>query len=63
MSEKHNYSVEGRAEQADQVNDLRSPIAKKQFIEPMVSAPVDVLEATTFFQGVTGGTNVDPGIV
>jgi len=28
---------------------------KKPFIEPELSAAVDVLEATTFFQGVSSG--------
>jgi hypothetical protein len=31
------------------------PTAKKKFIEPEISAPVDVLEATTFFQTATSG--------
>lgn len=32
--------------------------SKKVFVEPAISVPVDVLEATTFFQGATsGGTN------
>ena len=32
--------------------------SKKVFVEPTISVPVDVLEATTFFQGGTsGGTN------
>ena len=33
------------------------PIAngKKPFVEPEISAAVDVLEATTFFQSVTSG--------
>ena len=31
--------------------------AKKQFVEPEVSGPVDVLEATNFFQAVVGDTN------
>lgn len=31
---------------------------RSAFIEPDISAPVDVLEATTFFQAATsGGTN------
>jgi uncharacterized radical SAM superfamily Fe-S cluster-containing enzyme len=30
--------------------------AKKQFIEPEISTPVDVLEATTFFQAATSGS-------
>ncbi len=29
------------------------PVEKKQFVEPVVSVPVDVLEATTFFQAPT----------
>ena len=28
---------------------------KKKFIEPAISVPVDVLEATTFFQTATSG--------
>ncbi len=28
---------------------------KKQFVEPEISTPVDVLEATTFFQGTDSG--------
>ncbi len=31
--------------------------AKKQFVEPEVSGPVDVLEATNFFQAVVGTTD------
>ena len=30
---------------------------KKPFVEPEVSGPVDVLEATNFFQAVTGTTD------
>jgi hypothetical protein len=29
--------------------------AKRQFIEPEISPPVDVLEATTFFQAIDSG--------
>ena len=28
---------------------------KKEFVEPAISVPVDVLEATTFFQSSTSG--------
>ncbi|HEX6718854.1 MAG TPA: hypothetical protein VF088_17235 [Pyrinomonadaceae bacterium] len=28
---------------------------KKEFVEPTISVPVDVLEATTFFQSTTSG--------
>ena len=30
---------------------------KKKFVEPTISVPVDVLEATTFFQAATSGTS------
>jgi hypothetical protein len=34
---------------------------KKAFVEPTISVPVDVLEATTFFQAATSGvTNPSP---
>jgi len=29
---------------------------KKTFVEPSISVPVDVLEATTFFQTATSGS-------
>jgi hypothetical protein len=32
------------------------PTAKKTFVEPELSSPIDVLEATTFFQSATSGT-------
>lgn len=32
------------------------PAGKKPFVTPRISAPVDVLEATTFFQSVESGT-------
>jgi hypothetical protein len=33
--------------------------ARKPFVEPAISSPVDVLEATTFFQAVeSGGTGI-----
>ena len=37
----------------------RTAAAKKTFVEPAISQPVDVLEATTFFQTVdSGGTGI-----
>ena len=36
------------------VSGERSEI-KKTFVEPTISVPVDVLEATTFFQAATSG--------
>jgi hypothetical protein len=44
----------------DQVSTDES--AKKAFVEPEISGPVDVLEATAFFQPITGGTDVNPDI-
>ncbi len=44
----------------DQINEQNratetasEPTSKKQFVEPTVSVPADVLEATTFFQAPT----------
>jgi hypothetical protein len=40
-------------------DQARPAAAKKTFVEPVISQPVDVLEATTFFQTVdSGGTGV-----
>lgn len=53
--DKKNPSI---AEQTAQVIDLSSgnePGSKKAFVEPEISVPVDVLEATTFFQVTTSG--------
>lgn len=36
------------------VSEERSEL-KKAFVEPTISVPVDVLEATTFFQAATSG--------
>ncbi|MGB8509122.1 MAG: hypothetical protein WCD76_12115 [Pyrinomonadaceae bacterium] len=33
---------------------------KKEFVEPDISTPVDVLEATTFFQGTDSGGTGSP---
>ena len=44
----------------DKTPDLVRPAAaKKTLVEPVISQPVDVLEATTFFQTVdSGGTGL-----
>ena len=42
----------------DRGPDTTSVPVRSAFVEPDISAPVDVLEATTFFQAATsGGTN------
>ena len=43
LSGVHSGSVTGETE------------SKRAFVEPAISAPVDVLEATTFFQAATSG--------
>jgi hypothetical protein len=48
-------------EQLEQVDRGESALArpaqdKKPFVEPVISVPVDVLEATAFFQGPTVDT-------
>jgi hypothetical protein len=42
--------------QPDNVSDSsESVVSKKPFVEPEISVPIDVLEATTFQQPVTSG--------
>jgi len=44
----------------NETSDKQAPVpsSKRQFVEPEISQPVDVLEATTFFQAVdSGATN------
>ena len=36
---------------------------KRPFVEPEISDPVEVLEATAFFQGISGGTDTTGDIV
>jgi hypothetical protein len=48
-----NQQGNARPQQADS----QAAATKKAFVEPTISSPVDVLEATTFFQVVdSGGT-------
>jgi hypothetical protein len=42
----------------DTENQTSIPSSKREFVEPEISQPVDVLEATTFFQSLdSGATN------
>lgn len=45
-----------RVEDEDAANPSERAAGKKPFVEPQVSFPVDVLEATTFFQVTDSGT-------
>ena len=49
-------TTENLAEQFDARNVTET--GKRGFVEPEISVPVDVLEATTFFQGVTSGVTL-----
>ena len=52
-----NQQGETRPQQAETPH-VATP--KKTFVEPTISSPVDVLEATTFFQAIeSGGTGLD----
>ena len=48
-------------EQQSETPQAETPVTpKKTFVEPAISSPVDVLEATTFFQAIeSGGTGLD----
>jgi hypothetical protein len=54
-------TVQNRNQQDEtQANDAKGetplvPTGKKEFVEPEISQPVDVLEATTFFQAIDSG--------
>jgi len=37
------------------VETVEVPTAKKQFVQPEISQPVDVLEAIAFFQAIDSG--------
>ena len=47
----------------DRLNMEERQATKRPFVEPEVSGPIDVLEATAFFVVFTGGTDADTGIV
>ena len=57
MAKQNSSSVQDKSLTQLEVSSSADPMAtaKKQFIEPEVSTPVDVLEATTFFQAVSSG--------
>jgi hypothetical protein len=42
-------------EEIDGLQNVSGDENKKTFVEPTISVPVDVLEATTFFQSATSG--------
>ena len=58
MNTKNSNPMNEQLEQLDRGESaLKQPAQdKKPFVEPEVSVPVDVLEATAFFQGPTVDT-------
>ena len=55
MNTKNSNPVNEQLEQLERGESASAQSAqeKKPFVEPVVSVPVDVLEATAFFQGPT----------
>jgi hypothetical protein len=51
---KQNDTINEEPHNGNGINGEGSEI-KKAFVEPTISVPVDVLEATTFFQAATSG--------
>ena len=58
MAKEQSFSVqENTGSQTETASHFEGvATAKKTFVEPELSSPVDVLEATTFFQSATSGT-------
>jgi len=50
QNELINEEIAGRDSGGNERGEIR-----KEFVEPAISVPVDVLEATTFFQSATSG--------
>lgn len=51
---KQNELINEESAGQDRAGSERGEV-KKEFVEPAISVPVDVLEATTFFQSATSG--------
>ena len=49
-----NRSQQGES-QAKEISSETPLVSKKEFVEPEISQPVDVLEATAFFQAIDSG--------
>ena len=56
MNKQNEFVVpEQYVEQEAERDSRTTEVGKKAFVEPEISSPVDVLEATTFFQSATSG--------
>ena len=58
MSTKTENLIPVQFSQVNEVENAQPAEAKKAFVEPEVSFPVDVLEATTFFQLTDSGVTL-----
>lgn len=56
----HNQNPEDATRSQEAKADTPKSPGKKIFVEPAISHPVDVLEATTFFQAVDSGPTGRP---
>ena len=54
MNKQNSHTVSEQVNEHEQT--VSQPAGKMPFVEPIVSTPEDVLEATTFFQGPTVDT-------
>ena len=50
ITKEENVGLQNGSGVAGELNETKKP-----FVEPAISVPVDVLEATTFFQSATSG--------
>lgn len=56
MSNQNEFVIPEQFVEQEAEHDSRATeVGKKAFVEPEISSPVDVLEATTFFQSATSG--------
>lgn len=59
MNKENDTSLSRQPSTHTHVSDEPAPAGgKAPFVEPEISVPVDVLEATTFFQGLTSGATL-----
>lgn len=55
LEEAANPAMQNEIIKEELANANENSEGKKVFVEPAISVPVDVLEATTFFQAATSG--------
>ncbi len=55
MEKDQNQTVEALVNNETSDGKINLPSSKRLFVEPEISQPVDVLEATTFFQALDSG--------